>query len=302
MRRTLTGMGLLLAAGVMAAPAAAQQPVEMTLCTGSPGKTYARVGQTLAEIAPEFTMGALTIKPVPSQGSLDNIAKALDGTCDAFITQADALLFAEAELPRATPDAFEVIGELYKELGILICHEDAGFDNLKHAGSAPIGAGTMGSGSFATLYVLKKNRPEQYGNVRVLPFNGFQGALKVVGGEAACVFDVIAPQSDYLTVLDTDAKTRDVLDIAELDDQALEDITIGEQKVYEQVTFDDEIYDNISVTGDPETIAISALLVASRTFAEAHPQALSTLSMLLMMGGADIRATAYGESGAPPFK
>ena len=82
----LIGLGIGMLAGT---PVEAAETVR--LCTGSPGKTYVKVGQKLADLAPQLTAGALKIEIVPTGGSLDNLNRALAGECDAFITQGDAL-------------------------------------------------------------------------------------------------------------------------------------------------------------------------------------------------------------------
>ena len=47
-------------------------------------------------------------------------------------------------------------------------------------------------------------------------------------------------------------------------------------------------------------LAISAVLATPRDYAQAHPQAVSALSMLLLTGARDIEREAYGE--AKPFQ
>ncbi len=88
--------GLALAIGAAAMPAGAAE--SLRLCTGSPGRAYLKVGQRLAELAPQLTAGALRIEVVPTGGSLDNLAKTLGGECDAFIAQGDAIDFFAREV------------------------------------------------------------------------------------------------------------------------------------------------------------------------------------------------------------
>ena len=72
------------------------------------------------------------------------------------------------------------------------------------------------------------------------------------------------------------------------------------KQIYTLVTFDDETYPNLSTLGDPEMLAISAVLVLERSYAQKNPQAVSALSMLMLMGAKDIETVAYGE--ATPFE
>ena len=87
---------------------------------------------------------------------------------------------------------------------------------------------------------------------------------------------------------------------AEIDNGDLEGHAVDGKKVYTLVEFDDETYPNLATTGDPEMLAISAVLVTPRDYAQAHPQAASALSMLLLTGAKDIEREAYGE--AKPFQ
>ena len=291
--------GLALAVGAAAAtPAGAAE--SLRLCTGSPGRAYLKVGQKLAELAPQLTAGALRIEVVPTGGSLDNLGKALGGECDAFIAQGDAIDFFVREMRPEAAGRFRVVGELYKELTLLLCRRDAGIDDLDEAGGAVVAAGNMGTGSLATLLNLKRLDPDAYGEIGTYPANGFEGAMAVVNGEAQCLLDVIAPRSDLVKTLNDNERTGAQLAFAEIDNGDLAGYAVDGKKVYTLVEFDDETYPNLATTGDPEMLAISAVLATPRDYAQAHPQAVSALSMLLLTGARDVEREAYGE--AKPFQ
>ena len=287
----LVGLGL--GAGIGQPAGAADN---LRLCTGAPGKAYVKVGQKLADLAPRLTAGALTIEVVPTTGSLDNLAKAMAGACDAFISQGDAIDFFTRELHPEAKDGFQVVGELYKELTLLLCHRDSGIDDLDEAAGKVVAAGGMGTGSLATLLNLQKLEPDTYGGIKVNPTNGFEGAMAVVNGQAQCLLDVIAPQSDLVRTLNDNERTGTQLYFAEIDNDDLEDYEVAGSKVYSLVEFNDEVYPNLATTGDPEMLAISAVLALPRAYAQAHPQAVSALAMLLLTGGKDIEREAYGET------
>ncbi len=301
MRRLALWLALLLvAAGSPLLSAPAEAAVTMRLCTGSPGKTYIRVGQKLAELAKQLTMGALEIEVVPSKGSIDNLNRTLAGECDGFIAQGDAVAFYASAIDESVTDKVEIMGELYKELGLLLCRRGSGVGDLDEVGDGTVAAGSMGSGSLATMLVLQSIAPDLYGGIKIYPANGFEGALAVLEGKAECVFDVIAPQSDLVRTLNDNERTGAQLYFAEIDNSDLEDFEVGGKQIYEIVTFDDELYGNLSTFGDPETLAISAVLGVSKAFLEANPDARSPLAILLLMGSKDIEAIAYGDS--KPFE
>lgn len=296
-KASVTWLGALAGLGVAAAlgqPALAAD--NLRLCTGAPGKDYVKVGQKLADLAPRLSAGALTIEVVPTAGSLDNLAKAMAGECDAFISQGDAIDFFTRELRPDAKDGFQVVGELYKELTLLLCRRDSGIDDLDEAQGRTVAAGSMGAGSLATLLNLQRLEPDSYGEIKVNPTNGFEGAMAVVNGQADCLLDVIAPQSELVRTLNDNERTGTQLAFAEIDNGDLEDYAVGGSKVYALVELDDEIYPNLATTGDPEMLAISAVLALPRAYAQAHPQVVAALSMLLLTGGRDIEREAYGET------
>jgi uncharacterized protein len=171
------GIGTLVGTPVMAADT-------LRLCTGSPGKAYLKVGQKLADLAPQLTAGALRIEVVPTGGSLDNMARTLAGACDGFIAQGDAIDFFTREMQPQAADRFQVVGELYKELTLLLCRRDTGIDDLDEVEGSTVAAGNMGTGSLATLLNLKRLDPDDYGDIKIHPANGFEGAMAVINGQA----------------------------------------------------------------------------------------------------------------------
>ena len=147
---------------------------------------------------------------------------------------------------------------------------------------------------------LKRLAPEDYGDIGIHPMNGFEGAMAVINGQAQCMLDVIAPQSDLIKTLNDNEQTGSQLYFAEIDNDDLEEYEVNGKKVYTLVEFDDETYPNLATTGDPEMLAISAVLAMPSDYARDHPQVVSALSMLLLTGAKDIQREAYGE--AKPFE
>ena len=144
---------------------------------------------------------------MPTGGSLDNMARTLAGACDGFIAQGDAIDFFTREMQPQAADRFQVVGELYKELTLLLCRRDTGIDDLDEVEGSTVAAGNMGTGSLATLLNLKRLDPDDYGDIKIHPANGFEGAMAVINGEAQCLLDVIAPQSDPIKTLNDNERT-----------------------------------------------------------------------------------------------
>lgn len=266
------------------------------LCTGSPGKTYFAVGNKLQEMAPGLSGGQLAIEVVPTQGSIDNLNRIVQGECQGAIVQGDAVVFFTGNVMKDSADRFRLLGALYKELSLLICSRDSGIgeiEALPGKKGATIAAGPMGSGSLATWLTFRAIKPD-YAKVKVLPENGAAGALAVARGDADCLLEVIAPQSDFLESLNGNREISRHLTFAEVDDD-FDGYQVDGQIIYTEVEFDDERYPNISTWGDPELLAINAYLVVGEQWAQTHPAELNSLSMLLLVGQPDIEAVAYGD-------
>ena len=85
-------------------------------CTGSPDKTYVKVGQRLAELAPQLTAGALTIEVVPTAGSL-RVAGLDPSRQRTELAQRIGVVFGQRttlwwDLPLR--DSFELLRKIYR--------------------------------------------------------------------------------------------------------------------------------------------------------------------------------------------
>ena len=292
----------LLALGISTqTPAQTPTPTEtLRLCTGSPGKTYNAVGQKLAELIPAMAGGALSVEVVATGGSIDNLNKLVAGECDGAIVQGDAIDFFTTQINPDAAGRFRMVTPLYQELSLLLCSRRSGvndIEDLLDTEDASVAAGAMGSGSLATWLTFRSINAK-YEQVRVVPKNGAEGAMAVANDEASCVFEVIAPQSDFIQALNDNESIADKLGFAEVDD-GFDGYELDGKQIYTRVTFDDEKYDNLSGWGDPELIAITAYLVVSEAWASTHSSGMSALTMTLLTGKADVEKVAYGSGGKP---
>lgn len=288
-------------AGLLALGFCIQAPAQtLRLCTGSPGKTYHAVGEKLAELIPAMSGGTLQVEVLTTGGSIDNLNKLVAGECDGAIVQGDAAEFFTTQISPNAAGSFRMVTPLYQELSLLLCSRDSGINEIEDllgTEGASVAAGAMGSGSLATWLTFRAIKPE-YESVKVVPRNGAEGALAVANGEASCVLEVIAPQSDFIQALNDNEEIADKLGFAEVDD-GFDGYEVDGKQIYTRVTFDDEKYDNLSSWGDPELIAITAYLVVSETWAASQSSGMSALTMTLLTGKADIETVAYGPGGKP---
>ncbi len=295
MNRWLQGLVIvtLIFAGM---PTQAHAADTVKLCTGAPGKTYYAVGKKIAAGVSEMAAGQLAVEVIATEGSIDNLTKMLQGDCEAAIVQGDAVAFFTTHIRQNAKEQFRMLAPLYQELSLLICSRQSGIgeiDALPKLKGATVAAGPMGSGSLATWLTFQTIQPK-YKAVKVLAENGAAGALTVVRGEAHCLFEVIAPQSDFLEALNANKQLSGALMFAEVDD-GFDGYKVDGQRIYTRVEFDDEQYQNISTWGDPELIAVTAYLVVNNDWAQRHSAAMSTLSMSVLTSQGEIEKTAYGD-------
>jgi len=275
---------------LLSAPSGA---AEFRLCTGNPGKTYHAVGTVLAELMPALSRRGLTLTVVPTGGSTDNLQRLVDGQCEGAISQGDVVaLVAEQAAPASV---FQLVTALYKELSLLLCHENSGVTELDDLLALPdpvVAAGSEGSGSLATWRIFRQLE-SAYHEIRLLPVNGMEGASAVAAGKATCLFEVIAPRSDFLGLLNDDDAFAQILRFASVGDE-FERFRVAGQPVYSRVEFDDEAYPALGHWGDPTLLAITAYLVVTEDWAQHHPELLLDLSQALLTSHNEIEQVAYG--------
>lgn len=263
---------------------------EFRLCTGNPGKTYHAVGTTLAEAMPTLSRRGMRLTVVATEGSRDNLQRLASGDCQGAITQGDVMAAVD------DPGQFHPVTALYKELSLLICHHDAGVDEIADLLDDPeaiVAAGHEGSGALATWRNFQTIEPA-YGAIKLLPVNGMEGASLVASGHASCLFEVIAPRSNFISQLNDNPTLADILSFASITEE-FESFTVAGEVVYSRVQFDDETYPALGRWGDPTLLAITAYLVVTRQWADAHPALFTDLSQALLTSHADIETVAYGE-------
>jgi len=126
---------------------------KMTLCTGTPGNRYHRVGQDISAAVE----GRIRVDVVTTRGSWENLERLADGRCDAAIAQEDAYVVRRFEQRRDARAAGKPVPEatlhrtaaLYPEHVHLLCNRA-----VKASGLADLPPETRiflhhyGSGSF----------------------------------------------------------------------------------------------------------------------------------------------------------
>src|SRR5258708_1956112 len=123
MRKFLTVLMTAAFGLAMGSVAQAAAPVPMRLCGGAPGGNYEFSAVQIAmQAGGNLARGsAVQVIPVNTNGSLENLQKLDDGSCDAAIVQADALNVYLNQNAKSALNVERTLA-LYDEYVHLICN------------------------------------------------------------------------------------------------------------------------------------------------------------------------------------
>ena len=189
--RTLL-VGLLLGT-VLSGTAAAAEP-GFRLCTGYDTGNYFKAGHLLKR-----TSTSVPVEVVPSQGSLDNLAKMIAGQCDGAFVQADAMLVFSSRNAQAL-SGIERAGVLYAEDAHLLCNRASGIGRVTDLTKAnTVAVGPDGTGARTTWDAFVLADKKRYGPVQTDPRSGVR-ALSAVsdGSQVQCLLYVGAPGASFM--------------------------------------------------------------------------------------------------------
>ena len=266
MKRLLLSLAFVVAFGSQGHVLAA----EMNFCTASKKGNYHFAG---AEIAKQV-QGEVKMILVNTKGSLDNLKKIADGTCDAGVVQSDAWTVYNAE-NSGEALSLERAGVLFKEYAHLVCNEEMGIKSVKDLDdNHTIFVGKLGSGSNTTWKGFVLQDKDRYGKIQTQPVSGVRALTKVIdGSEGQCFFYVASLNTGFMKKANTQGK--DKLILANVDDWDFNDAKGPDGK---EIYVFDEIegaYGNLAFW-DKETLTVQALVVVSVDWIDANEDAYET--------------------------
>ena len=259
-------------AALVTSPALADSPVHY--CTGVPGGNYEFTGVAIKKQLPS------TI-PINTGGSLDNIAKVADGSCDAAIVQSDAYFVYTGSHPDVQLTV-ERARDMYPEYGHLICNKSISeLSDLKRGNTVLVGS--AGSGSSIMWEAIVKANPK-YKDVATLPIGGIRGLGKVSDGiEAQCMLFVAGLKSQtMMSANEVAAASNGNLRLTYMRDKALLAMKDARGRpIYEDAEIPDGTYPDglqkpgwISSGKAVTTIKVQSILIDNVAYANANPSGL----------------------------
>lgn len=257
--------GLSFGFALAAASSAMAQSKEFRLCTGSETGNYFKAGHMVKKVS-----SSVKVNVVPTQGSLDNLARITRGECDGAFVQSDALL-VYSNTNAAAISSIERAGVLYEEHAHLLCNRKSGVDRVtdltnKHT----VAVGPDGSGARTTWDAFVLADAKRYKPVRIDARSGPRAFAAVADGtDVTCTLWVGALGA---ATMKGDASARgDQLVLAATDDWDMGKVAKDQkgQPVYGYSEIPAGTYPKIQPGGTlygtkpVKTITVSALFVSN---------------------------------------
>ena len=252
---------------------AAAEPAHVRFCTGPEGGNYDFTGIQVAQQA----RGSVHVDLIRTKGSMDNLDKIVDGTCDAAIVQSDAHGVYLKQHP-GTLLNIERGRVLYPEYAHLVCNKNAGLSKITglHKGMTVL-VGPNGGGSSVTWDSFRLADPKRYDDIAILPIGGKRGlGLVDDGKDATCMLYVAGLAASSMNEADAFAETSGHLTLVPTNDGDVENLKDPKgRKVYEDASIPSGTYPHAfqtrSLMGSSiGAIAASAIVVANVSFIDAN--------------------------------
>lgn len=250
-------------------PALAQTHVRF--CTGPDGGNYDYSGIQTKKQA----QGLVPIDIVQTKGSLDNLERIANGTCDAAIVQSDAYGVYMKKNAGALLNV-ERGRVLYPEYVHLVCNKQAGLSKITGLKKGmTVLVGPNGGGSSVTWDSFVNADPNRYGPVGTSPIGGKRGLGMVDDGtEATCMLYVAGLASTSMNEADDFAEKSGHLTLVPTNDSDVEKIKDTKGRlVYEDLSIPGGTYPKSfqtrHLTGSAiGAIAPNAIVIANVDFIE----------------------------------
>lgn len=185
----------LLSLGLFAAVSTAQTPAQpFKLCTGGEAGNYFKAGHIL-----KSKSTGLAITVIPTQGSLDNLAKVTSGECDGAFVQSDAMMVYSSRNAQAL-SSIERAGVLYQEHAHLLCNRSAGVGRITDLTSKhTVAVGPEGSGARTTWDAFVIADKKRYAPVALDTRSGVRALSAIAdGSQVQCALWVGALNASFI--------------------------------------------------------------------------------------------------------
>lgn len=269
-------------------PAADGRPLfapQMTLCTGTPGNRYHRVGQAIAAALE----GHVRVEVVTTRGSWENLERLEAGRCDAAIAQEDTYVVHRFEQRReavrtgkpAPGETLHRTAALYPEHVHLLCNRAVTADGLRSLSSKTrIYLHRYGSGSFLSWRLFGTLEP-RYARMQTTEVDLTAVVPRLAREKTpACLFHVSGLGGRTLKTAND--VYGDALRLLAVVDRKLHRPAGPERRqIYTPSTMTARAWPGL-LDGDLETQTVDAVLFTRLEWRSRHPQGAEALSKALI--------------------
>ena len=271
MAKFLSVLAILIAGAFLSVSSASAQTPELKLCTGQKELNYYNVGFFLAE----QLRSTVTIKPVITEGSMENMRRVANGECDGAIVQKDALVGARKIDPALSYDIKRVM-ELYDERVHFVCNTtkfDDRVTKLMNNNKIALAVGSTDSGPNLTWQSMLDIEP-RYKSVPVQFIGGQEALQEVIDGTVPCMLVVAGLNSGFIKDVNDAAGQGAKLRIMNFDDA---DFTGSAKAQVEGTPIYSKAelpksgnYGNLTGWSRPDTISTPATFIVSNKWYNAN--------------------------------
>jgi len=248
----------------------------LVICGGAEGGRYLSAASDIAGLVKD----TMTPRVEKTGGSMDNLKRLSEGTCDAGLAQRDAIAFQQEQDPNIKLDV-DVAASLYAETMHLVCPATAQVKYLsgilKDPAKYVIFVGNERGGSWVTWNYLTKSLKGPYEKVPTVAIGGQRAITAVTneqyefGGKMAipCLFWVGGVGASFMKDADDPR-----LHLVNLDDSGIAKILDRYGKpLYKVVTVPSGVYKNLDRTntiGEIESYATDSVFLVRASWANDH--------------------------------
>lgn len=269
----LCALGVYLCA--LSAPSFSAEKAQLTICGGSQGGNYLVAASDIGQ----FVGDIIDPKVEVTKGSMENLDRLATGTCDAGISQRDAIAVQQARDPNFKLSV-EIAATLYPEVVHFLCPRKSGVTKLSTILGVPEGValfvGSQNGGSHITWENIARNMKD----LEKVPtiFVGGQRAITAVtegvyehGGKIVTPCMIWVGGIGAQLMKDADDKRVTLIDLDLGAIAAIKD-RFG-RPIYAAISINTPLYtfiDEIHYFGGVESYATDAVFLVRKSWADEH--------------------------------
>jgi TRAP transporter TAXI family solute receptor len=240
----------------------------LRVCTGRQGGNYFFAAQQMARFAT-----SVAIQPVLTQGSLENVQRVTNGSCDVAFAQNDAIRVYK-ELDPTAISKVERGMAMYKEYVHLLCNRESGITKITHLKKGHVVAiGPEGTGANVVWQFLVATDKDRYKDIQTSPKDGLRGLTAIQDGDEVTCALYVGGLGDQLLKKDAQ-KFADKVVLVNVNEGVDREKDAKGRPIYSYESIPSGTYGNLMPSGalfghsSASTFAVDAVFIANTDWIE----------------------------------